>query len=405
AQAELLNTSYKHSTTNSSKDESTVTAVVKNLELPTILIPTFNGDIWDWDNFWELFNLNVHSQNLSELQKFNYLLNSLKGEPLQSMKKFQLTRQNYLKAIEFLTNKYGNSEELIRQLLRKMNKITLHSSSIHEQRSLLEDIEAIIGQLVQKGENVDNQSTYQKVLLKFPVGTQRKVIHKKITSPDESFTMQQLLKYFEEVITSEEQLEKVLDHWQNSATINIISCDDRFDRGNTSTADPRWNPRGSNDPSNLCEHESKMTSGNVKGWKLKECSAKVDEVQDDLVPRIFIYQILKISLIAAVTSAFWCQYFHAVKTKATGRKTVTLMNISRNVCVRSKVIKVQSENGLEGLSLTAARTLRANGPGKNNRKNSPIVQIFGICDENFDLVNLGDSTLKVNSQLVAVVQC
>ncbi|VDM64965.1 unnamed protein product [Angiostrongylus costaricensis] len=185
AHAELLNTSYKHSTTNSSKDESTVTAVVKNLELPTIPIPTFNGDNWDWDNFWELFNLNVHSQNLSELQKFNYLLNFLKGEPLQSMKKFQLTRQNYLKAIEFLTNKYGNSEELIRHLLRKMDKISLHSSSIHQQRRLLEDIEAIIGQLVQKGENVDNQSMYQKVLSKFPVGIQRKVIHKKITSPDE----------------------------------------------------------------------------------------------------------------------------------------------------------------------------------------------------------------------------
>ncbi|VDM64989.1 unnamed protein product, partial [Angiostrongylus costaricensis] len=121
------------------------------------------------------------------------------------MKKFQLTRQNYLKAIEFLTNKYGNPEELIRQLLRKMDKISLHSSSIHEQRRLLEDIEAIIGQLVQKGENVDNQSMYQKVLSKFPVGIQRKVIHKKITSPDEPFTMQQLLKYFEVVITSEEQ--------------------------------------------------------------------------------------------------------------------------------------------------------------------------------------------------------
>ncbi|VDM64928.1 unnamed protein product [Angiostrongylus costaricensis] len=206
AHAELLNTSHKHSTTNSSKNESTVTAVVKNLELPTNPIPTFNGDIWDWDNFWELFNLNVHSQNLSELQKFNYLLNSLKGETLQSMKKFQLTRQNYLKAIEFLTNKYGNPEELIRQLLRKMDKISLHSSSIHEQRRLLEDIEAIIGQLVQKGENVDNQSMYQKVLSKFPVGIQRKVIHKKITSPDEPFTMQQLLKYFEVVITSEEQV-------------------------------------------------------------------------------------------------------------------------------------------------------------------------------------------------------
>ncbi|VDM58127.1 unnamed protein product [Angiostrongylus costaricensis] len=192
ASRHTLSFSTRRSTTNSGKDEAAITAVAKNPELPTIPIPTFNGNIWDWYNFWELFNLN--------LQKFNYLLSSLKGEPLQSMKKFQLTRQNRAKAIEFLTNKYSNSEELIRQLLRKMDKISLHSSSIQEQRKLLE---AIIGQLVQKGEYVDNQSTYQKVLSN-PVGIQRKVLYKKITSPDEPFIMQQLLKYFEEVITSEE---------------------------------------------------------------------------------------------------------------------------------------------------------------------------------------------------------
>ncbi|VDM61847.1 unnamed protein product [Angiostrongylus costaricensis] len=85
-----------------------------------------------------------------------------------------------------------------------MDKISLHSSSIQDQRRLLEDMEAIIGQPVQKGENVDNQCMYQKLLSKFPVRIQRKVFHKKITFPDEPFTMQQLLKYFEEVITSEE---------------------------------------------------------------------------------------------------------------------------------------------------------------------------------------------------------
>uniref|UniRef100_A0A0K0DED3 LXG domain-containing protein n=1 Tax=Angiostrongylus cantonensis TaxID=6313 RepID=A0A0K0DED3_ANGCA len=71
AHAKLLNTSHKSSTTDSGKDETTTIAVAKNLVLPTIAIPTFNGDIWGWDNFSELFNLNVHSQNLSQLQKFN----------------------------------------------------------------------------------------------------------------------------------------------------------------------------------------------------------------------------------------------------------------------------------------------------------------------------------------------
>uniref|UniRef100_A0A0K0DMP3 Uncharacterized protein n=1 Tax=Angiostrongylus cantonensis TaxID=6313 RepID=A0A0K0DMP3_ANGCA len=97
AHAEILNTSHNHSNTSSGNDESIVTAVVKKLELPTIPIPTFSGDIWDWDYFWELFNANIHSQKVSDLQKFNYLINSLKGEPLQAIKKFQISKENYQK--------------------------------------------------------------------------------------------------------------------------------------------------------------------------------------------------------------------------------------------------------------------------------------------------------------------
>ncbi|KAE9413057.1 hypothetical protein Angca_001287, partial [Angiostrongylus cantonensis] len=74
-----------------------------NLELATIPISTFNGDIWEDDNFWEPFNLNVYLQNFFELQKFKYQISFLKGKPLQSIKKLQLTRQNYTKSKNFLS--------------------------------------------------------------------------------------------------------------------------------------------------------------------------------------------------------------------------------------------------------------------------------------------------------------
>ncbi|KAE9415508.1 hypothetical protein Angca_001567, partial [Angiostrongylus cantonensis] len=76
------------------------------LELPTLPIPTFSGNIWEWDNFWELFGTSIHSQKISELYKFDYLLNSLHGEALDAVKKFQLTKENYVKAVEFLAKKY-----------------------------------------------------------------------------------------------------------------------------------------------------------------------------------------------------------------------------------------------------------------------------------------------------------
>ncbi|KAK6728892.1 hypothetical protein RB195_006136 [Necator americanus] len=92
----------------------------KRIELPTLPIPIFRGNVWEWDNFWELFKENVHSQDLPELFKFDYLLNALKEEVLESVKKFQINRENYSKALEFLHHKYGSAEELVNRLTNKL---------------------------------------------------------------------------------------------------------------------------------------------------------------------------------------------------------------------------------------------------------------------------------------------
>lgn len=65
------------------------------IELPTLPVPKFGGNIWEWDNFWELYNANVHSQDLPELFKFNYLLDALQGEAKDFVRKFQVTKENY----------------------------------------------------------------------------------------------------------------------------------------------------------------------------------------------------------------------------------------------------------------------------------------------------------------------
>nr|CDJ91778.1 Protein of unknown function DUF1759 domain containing protein [Haemonchus contortus] len=69
----------------------------QSVELPTLPIPKFNENIWDWDNFWELYNANVHLQDLPELYKFNYLLDALQGEARESIRKFRSLRQIILK--------------------------------------------------------------------------------------------------------------------------------------------------------------------------------------------------------------------------------------------------------------------------------------------------------------------
>ncbi|KAK6034321.1 hypothetical protein COOONC_28176 [Cooperia oncophora] len=52
-----------------------------------------------------LFDANVHSQELPKLSKFTYLWNALLGEAKESVRKFQVTADNYSRAITFLHNR------------------------------------------------------------------------------------------------------------------------------------------------------------------------------------------------------------------------------------------------------------------------------------------------------------
>uniref|UniRef100_A0A7I4YTA2 DUF1758 domain-containing protein n=1 Tax=Haemonchus contortus TaxID=6289 RepID=A0A7I4YTA2_HAECO len=199
------------SLTSTSRESSTHAPIgqakIKTQELPPIPIPTFAGNIWEWDSFWGIFNTNIHSQDVTEMAKFNYLLSSLRGEARDSIKKFQVTADNYRKAIQFLHNKYGNREALVNTLVEKLDTCSLHGQSIRDQRRLLEELQVIISQLEEKGEEVNNSWLIKKVLCKFPDTLKRKVITKKqgiaSTTP---FTMSVLFQLIDEILSTEELL-------------------------------------------------------------------------------------------------------------------------------------------------------------------------------------------------------
>ncbi|KAL6742250.1 hypothetical protein Aduo_015419 [Ancylostoma duodenale] len=142
---------------------------------------------------------------IPDMAKFNYLLNALKGEARECIKKFQVTKDNYSKAIEFLPSKYNNREILINNLIEQLDACSLRSPSIRDQRSLLEQEQVIITQLAEKEEQVNSHWLIKKVLAKFPDPTKRKAISKKQgRDPDTPFTMETLFKYVDEVLSTEE---------------------------------------------------------------------------------------------------------------------------------------------------------------------------------------------------------
>ncbi|XGW34078.1 hypothetical protein V3C99_018110, partial [Haemonchus contortus] len=183
----------------------------RQLELPPLPIPVFAGNIWEWDNFWEIFNNNIHSRDIPEMVKYNYLLDALRGEARECIMKFRVTKENYAKAVMCLRNKYSDGERLVNQLVERLEACALHTSSIKDQRSLLEQLQAITAQLEDKGEDINSSWLIKKVLAKFPDSTKRKVITKRQGLSGTPFTMTNLFKFIDEILSAEEMFQLYTD--------------------------------------------------------------------------------------------------------------------------------------------------------------------------------------------------
>ncbi|PIO61334.1 hypothetical protein TELCIR_17145 [Teladorsagia circumcincta] len=180
----------------------------KATELPPLPVSTFAGNIWEWDNFWEIFSNNTHSKDLPEMVEYNYLLDALEGEARESIMKYRVTKNNYPKAVASLHKKYNNKEALVNHLVDRLECCALRTPSIKHQRSLLEQLQAITTQLQDKGEDVNSSWLVKKVLAKFPDSTKRKVIIKKQgLSMEMPFIMSLLFQLIDETLSSEEMFQ------------------------------------------------------------------------------------------------------------------------------------------------------------------------------------------------------
>ena len=74
------------------------------IRLPTIALPTFEGDTCSWLHFRDTFEaLIVHNTTLSNVQKLHYLTASLNNEAKDLISNLQITNENFLVAWQIVT--------------------------------------------------------------------------------------------------------------------------------------------------------------------------------------------------------------------------------------------------------------------------------------------------------------
>ena len=109
-----------------------------NLKLPKITLPSFDGDFKSWSSFIDLYNNMIHDKrDISNIEKFHYLLASLKGEPRQLLQNFTVSEINYFDAYNALLSRYNSKRKLAFLYWEEIRSLTLKGNSEKEFRRLL----------------------------------------------------------------------------------------------------------------------------------------------------------------------------------------------------------------------------------------------------------------------------
>jgi len=80
-----------------------------HIKLPVISLPTYDGDTCHWLQIRDTFEaLIVNNSTLSNVQKFHYLIASLRNEAKDVISNLQITNENFLVAWQLVTQRYNN---------------------------------------------------------------------------------------------------------------------------------------------------------------------------------------------------------------------------------------------------------------------------------------------------------
>lgn len=102
---------------------TTSTTTVKP-KLPKLTLPKFKGDVTKWNTFWDSYESAIHNNdNITKVDKFNYLNSLLEGTALRAIQGLTLTNANYDAAVEILQDRFGRPQQVITAHMDEILKI------------------------------------------------------------------------------------------------------------------------------------------------------------------------------------------------------------------------------------------------------------------------------------------
>ncbi|XGW10726.1 hypothetical protein V3C99_012328 [Haemonchus contortus] len=188
-----------------------VPPLLQPIQLRRVELPTFDGDITQYYDFWSRFRTAVHDNDaFSPATKFIYLTNSLKGSAALMIQGYDPSQpDNYRLAIEALRRRYDRPQCTHHLFHHKLEQLQPSSSSASSQRDTLCQIQSFILRLNRYEDTSTSLALMKLIRRKFPKETQLEV-NKLEHRSSKTWTLPELLDGLNEVIEEYEKLDDYL---------------------------------------------------------------------------------------------------------------------------------------------------------------------------------------------------
>lgn len=208
---------------NSGQNESSM-----SVKLPRLNLGIFSGQVDKWIAFHSLYENSVHKNtNLSDVEKFTYLLSSLNGEPLNLIKSLPVTPINYNIAWQTLLKRYHNSRVLISHHINNvLDMPSVNSCSVKHLRNFLVSYHENVGALKALGHDITTESLMlsSHLLRKFDFDFRSRFEHGRANSQNVP-TVTELIDFIERECTQLEAADLANpSHKHNVSYVNSRIC-------------------------------------------------------------------------------------------------------------------------------------------------------------------------------------
>ena len=96
----------------------------KKIKLPKLSLPMFNGNIYEWSEFIEAFEMHIgNDEDLEPVEKLSHLRSLLEGDAARVAKAYRLVGSNYKPTLDHLKRRFGRPSFIRLQHINALNAL------------------------------------------------------------------------------------------------------------------------------------------------------------------------------------------------------------------------------------------------------------------------------------------